>query len=495
MKNNNHKYKYTKNPGHKHGAPSHHALPATQANIQSSAQIEGPGELPDRITHVFDKASEYVLSTQEKQAGAAAFKALVVKGIPASAKIGLESSGASAEAAAGASATDLVISSPYSQYVISAKKFFSEQFSAIDRSRLLKSVVLGCLIFICATSTTYAANSSLPGDLLYPIKIRLNEPIERALAFGATEKAQVAVRQAVERVKEASELSMAGKIDPVTQDLINAGIIAKSEAARQSIFFLQEQQAQENGQADAGGRAINQQHDGRIAPNSAQTAQNISAVFENSVAAYKKNIEAYSNSSSSLAASSSMDIGATPKGRSVLRILNTLNFEIQKIKDQAGGNQGEDSERGELINNATNLQQNSDSRKSWQRSNHRSYNVNQAEIRAQASTSVTNAAGVSGTAHPSGAAHASIEAGATSGLDASGTRTIIATTTSPAQPAAATTSATPASVTVVSPSVTVTVPSVSAPAAVISVPAASVQVSVPAAVPSVSAPSVSSLFK
>jgi hypothetical protein len=367
-----------------------------------------------------------VLSTQEKHAGTVAFKALIEKGVPESAL---------------ASAKDGANPSPYAQYIISAKKFFSGQLGTINRTKLLRSFALGCLIFICATGTTYAANTSLPGDLLYPIKVSVNEPIERALAFGPTAKAQVAVRQAVERVKEASELSMSGKIDPATQDLISAEIIVKSEAARQSIFLLQEQQAREdnhfnedshnnssNGSSASSGPgnasvhgAAGERVGGQINTSRSNTAQNISAVFENSIAAYKRNIEAHSPAAST----STLSQSASEQGQSVQKILNTLNLEIQKIKNQDNGSgQENDSGNGALINDAANVRR-GDNKKNWSRTSADSYKSYQLQGRGQASTSVTNTTSVSNASDSNSSAAANASAGsglsATSALDLNGT--------------------------------------------------------------------------
>ncbi len=57
-----------------------------------------------------------------------------------------------------------------------------------------------------------AAENSLPGDVLYPVKLKVNEEVRAGLAFSADAKAAWEMRRAERRLEEAAELSASGKI-------------------------------------------------------------------------------------------------------------------------------------------------------------------------------------------------------------------------------------------------------------------------------------------
>ena len=86
----------------------------------------------------------------------------------------------------------------------------------------LRMTLAGLLLFMLAGAGTVsaAAQGALPGDLLYPIKVSVNEKVEVALAPTLAAKAQVQVRLAERRVDEARELSVRGRLDEKTSKII-----------------------------------------------------------------------------------------------------------------------------------------------------------------------------------------------------------------------------------------------------------------------------------
>jgi|SRR3989344_3315723 len=85
----------------------------------------------------------------------------------------------------------------------------------------MRMALAGLLLFVFAgTSTVSAAQGSLPGDLLYPVKVSINEKVEVALAPTPAAKAQVQVRLAERRVDEARELSVRGRLDEKTAKIL-----------------------------------------------------------------------------------------------------------------------------------------------------------------------------------------------------------------------------------------------------------------------------------
>lgn len=83
-----------------------------------------------------------------------------------------------------------------------------------------------------------SAQSALPGDLLYPIKTRVVEPVQGALAISATQKTAWAVAITGERVQEAVTLAAAGRLSSSTQQELQAGFQAHAQEATAGIAEL-----------------------------------------------------------------------------------------------------------------------------------------------------------------------------------------------------------------------------------------------------------------
>jgi hypothetical protein len=93
-------------------------------------------------------------------------------------------------------------------------------FFNISLNKKLAIVLASVMIAVIVGGTAvYASEGSLPGDLLYPIKTRIVEPLKVALAGTPEEKADVEAGLAVERLKEAETLDQRGKL---TQDFKKA---------------------------------------------------------------------------------------------------------------------------------------------------------------------------------------------------------------------------------------------------------------------------------
>ncbi|MDB5189092.1 MAG: hypothetical protein JWL82_49 [Parcubacteria group bacterium] len=85
-------------------------------------------------------------------------------------------------------------------------------------SRRFSTYAMALAVLIVATSgVTFAAEGSVPGDSLYSIKVKVNEPVMVALAPTATGQANVAARIATRRVDEAVTLATRGELTPERQ--------------------------------------------------------------------------------------------------------------------------------------------------------------------------------------------------------------------------------------------------------------------------------------
>ncbi len=102
--------------------------------------------------------------------------------------------------------------------------FFSFQRLAMPMAVLL-IVALG-------GTTTYAAQGSLPGGVLYPVKIYVNENIQEVLAVSEEAKVSFHTSVAQERLMEAEALASEGKLDAQTSSNIEANFndhVAKAD--------------------------------------------------------------------------------------------------------------------------------------------------------------------------------------------------------------------------------------------------------------------------
>ncbi len=113
-----------------------------------------------------------------------------------------------------------------------------------ERARLLPTffyspraiaAVLVAAVFASGTGISYAAEGALPGDLLYPVKTYVNEPIQGALAVSASAKATWAASVASERLQEATVLAAEGRLSTSTQAQIQRNFIAHTELAVASL--------------------------------------------------------------------------------------------------------------------------------------------------------------------------------------------------------------------------------------------------------------------
>jgi hypothetical protein len=93
-------------------------------------------------------------------------------------------------------------------------------------------VALVLLLTVVGTGTTYAAQTSLPGDILYPLKINVVENIKVALAVGPKAKAQVHTELAAQRLDEAQELASEGRLDATTTAEIQSNFNEHALAAQ-----------------------------------------------------------------------------------------------------------------------------------------------------------------------------------------------------------------------------------------------------------------------
>ena len=91
-----------------------------------------------------------------------------------------------------------------------------------------------------------AAEKTLPGDLLYPVKIGINEKMRSVLAFSEESKAEVETELSEQRLSEAETLASRNKLDEKTRAKIEENFTKHADKARSRIENLQKKRQNEN---------------------------------------------------------------------------------------------------------------------------------------------------------------------------------------------------------------------------------------------------------
>ena len=99
------------------------------------------------------------------------------------------------------------------------------------------AALIGAVAFLFATGggVAFAAEGSLPGDVLYPVKVGVVEKVEGALAVTAEAKANFEITLANRRLTEAETLATKGRLSPDEADELAARFTADTENAANDI--------------------------------------------------------------------------------------------------------------------------------------------------------------------------------------------------------------------------------------------------------------------
>jgi len=84
-------------------------------------------------------------------------------------------------------------------------------FTAFRRQTAFALLIL--VVVLLGGTVSSAAEGALPGDILYPIKININENLRGALAFSDQDKVAWETSRAERRIEEAAHLASSGKLD------------------------------------------------------------------------------------------------------------------------------------------------------------------------------------------------------------------------------------------------------------------------------------------
>lgn len=110
-------------------------------------------------------------------------------------------------------------------------------FSLNSRYFLPASAFVLCLLVVGGT-TSFAAEGALPGDLLYPIKIHVNDEVRVILAVGTKKQAQVTAAQASARIQEVEQLAKTKSLTKNNREEVELNFSNSADKTQRQIGLL-----------------------------------------------------------------------------------------------------------------------------------------------------------------------------------------------------------------------------------------------------------------
>ncbi|MDO8575741.1 MAG: DUF5667 domain-containing protein, partial [bacterium] len=96
------------------------------------------------------------------------------------------------------------------------------------------------LVLVVGGGTAAPAEGALPGDILYPVKVHVNEEMRATLTVSPKAKAEWAVDRAGRRLEEAATLALSGKLDDATRAELDTNLDAHVKSAGENRQQLED---------------------------------------------------------------------------------------------------------------------------------------------------------------------------------------------------------------------------------------------------------------
>jgi len=120
------------------------------------------------------------------------------------------------------------------------------RFAFLSHTAFMKAGVLALLIISLSGATAYASLDSLPGDLLYGVKVNVVEKVSKLVAFSPESRARAETAQIERRIGEFEALAEKGKLTEVHTRVIEKNIDERLKNFDRNVLDIKEKAGNEN---------------------------------------------------------------------------------------------------------------------------------------------------------------------------------------------------------------------------------------------------------
>ncbi len=145
----------------------------------------------------------------------------------------------------------------------------------INNFKLKPMPIFIALVLLFSGGTSFAAESSIPGDSLYPVKIYVNEKVRSFLAVDSESQAKVDTLIAERRLDEAEKLAASAKLDAEARAKLEANFEKFADRVQARIEELEEKNPEKAAELSAQFETVLKAH--------AQILENIDASVDGKV--------------------------------------------------------------------------------------------------------------------------------------------------------------------------------------------------------------------
>ncbi len=133
----------------------------------------------------------------------------------------------------------VIVNQPVRKSDLAGHNIWSNTFSYIKLTLSKPMPIIIALVILLGGGTTFAAQSSLPGSPLYPVKVEVNERVGGWLSFSDQAKASWDAHLAEVRLQEAEKLAVENKLDKNTRISIEENFKQHAEGVANRVKKLE----------------------------------------------------------------------------------------------------------------------------------------------------------------------------------------------------------------------------------------------------------------
>lgn len=122
--------------------------------------------------------------------------------------------------------------------LVSRQHIYRSKLKIINQLTFIKPMPIFIVILLALGGTSFAAEKALPGDVLFPVKLNVNEHVQGWLSVSDEAKANWEIALANRRLSEAEELAVKSKLDVKTETKIESNFEKHANKAQERIAKL-----------------------------------------------------------------------------------------------------------------------------------------------------------------------------------------------------------------------------------------------------------------